>query len=44
MKKIFNKFSKGKILVFLEDKLSIFNIPKTLIINAKDWKKNKKKY
>jgi len=43
MKKIFNKFSKGKILVFMENKLSIFKVPKTLIIRAKDWKKNKKK-
>ena len=43
MKKTLNKFSKGKILIFLENKLKIFKVPKTLIIKVKDWKKNKKK-
>jgi len=37
MKKTLNKFSKGKILIFLENKLKIFKVPKTLIIKVKDY-------
>ena len=43
MKKSPTRLSKGRILIYLEDKLSIFKVPKTLVIKVKDWKKNKKK-
>ena len=43
MKKSPIRLSKGKILVYLEDKLNIFKVPKTLVVKVKDWKKNKKK-
>ena len=32
------KLSKGKTLIYLEDKLEKFKVPKTLVINIKDWK------
>ena len=37
------KLSKGKTLIYLEDKLEKFKVPKTLVINIKDWKIKKKK-
>ncbi len=43
MNKSPTRLSKGKILVYLDDKVNIFKVPKTLVIKVKDWKKNKKK-
>tara|TARA_B100001175_G_scaffold251358_1_gene218700 strand:- start:10911 stop:13277 length:2367 start_codon:yes stop_codon:yes gene_type:complete len=37
------KLSKGKTLIYFEDKLKKFKVPKTLVINIKDWKIKKNK-
>ena len=36
MKKSPTRLSKGRILIYLEDKLSIFKVPKTLVIKVKN--------
>tara|TARA_B100001057_G_scaffold500173_1_gene613888 strand:+ start:1708 stop:4077 length:2370 start_codon:yes stop_codon:yes gene_type:complete len=43
MNKVFDHLSKGRVLIYLENKLDLFKIPKTIVIKVKDWKKNKKK-
>ena len=41
MKKSYKYLSKGRILTALEDELDIFKIPKSLVFEVSDWKKNK---
>lgn len=37
------KLSKGRTLVYLEDKLKKFKVPKTLVVSVNDWIKKKEK-